>query len=112
MKRIQYNREQAVNADDEDDVGQVQGYDRERPVLLVDEAAQALEAELIIPINYTEPRSMVLVGDPNQLPATLISIIAHDAGRGTIVLHTNLMRTYPSILFDNVILQVSLLCSD
>lgn len=84
MKRLQYTREQVLNDDAEIDNREAERLNRERPVLLVDEAAQALEAELIIPISYTEPRSMVLVGDPNQLPATLVSTIAQEAGRGMI----------------------------
>ena len=79
MKRLQYTRDQDLNDDAENNVKVL---NRAQPVLLVDEAAQALEAELIIPISYAEPRSMVLVGDPNQLPATLISTVAQDAGRG------------------------------
>ena len=79
MKRLQYTRDQDLNEDVENNPKVL---NRAQPVLLVDEAAQALEAELIIPISYTEPRSMVLVGDPNQLPATLISTVAQDAGRG------------------------------
>jgi hypothetical protein len=41
-------------------------------VLVVDEAAQALEAELLIPLS-TGPKSLIIVGDPKQLPATVIS---------------------------------------
>jgi hypothetical protein len=41
-------------------------------VLLVDEAAQALEAELLVPLGAM-PRNMMLIGDPQQLPATVIS---------------------------------------
>lgn len=51
-------------------------------VLVVDEAAQALEAELAVPICYGAPRHIVLVGDPNQLPATLLSVEAQKAQRG------------------------------
>lgn len=41
-------------------------------LLLVDEAGQAMESELIIPY-LCEPRNMVLVGDPKQLPPTMQS---------------------------------------
>ena len=51
-------------------------------ILLVDEAAQALEAELAIAIQRGRPSRMILVGDPNQLPATLMSMEAQQAGHG------------------------------
>jgi senataxin len=38
-------------------------------MLIVDEAAQALESELLIAVSC-QPRSLVLIGDPLQLPAT------------------------------------------
>jgi hypothetical protein len=41
-------------------------------VLVIDEAAQAFEPELLIPM-VLEPRNMVLIGDPKQLSATIIS---------------------------------------
>jgi hypothetical protein len=50
--------------------------------LIIDEAAQALEAEIAIPIAYANPTSMILIGDPNQLPATLISLEAQRFGFG------------------------------
>ena len=51
-------------------------------VLLVDEAAQALEPELVIPF-LRNPRKCLLVGDPAQLPATLSSEIARRHGHAT-----------------------------
>jgi senataxin len=41
-------------------------------VLIVDEASQALEAEIFIPL-VTCPQRFLLIGDINQLPATVIS---------------------------------------
>ncbi len=41
-------------------------------VLLVDEAAQSVEAATLIPMRY-QPKKILLVGDPAQLPATVIS---------------------------------------
>lgn len=41
-------------------------------VLIVDEAGQCLESELLIPF-YTNPLHLVLIGDPKQLPATVLS---------------------------------------
>lgn len=41
-------------------------------VLVVDEAAQALEPELLVAL-VTKPRSAIIIGDPQQLPATMFS---------------------------------------
>jgi senataxin len=41
-------------------------------VLLVDEAGQASEGELVIPL-FLRPLNLVLVGDPQQLPPTILS---------------------------------------
>jgi hypothetical protein len=41
-------------------------------LLLIDEAGQCLESELLIPF-YSNPLHLVLVGDPKQLPATVLS---------------------------------------
>ena len=55
----------------------------DRPdVLLVDEAAQALEPELAIAFTR-HPRRALLVGDPAQLPASLTSDIARRFGHAT-----------------------------
>jgi hypothetical protein len=51
-------------------------------VLLVDEAAQALEPEIAIPF-LRNPSKCLLVGDPAQLPATLSSEIARRHGHAT-----------------------------
>ena len=40
--------------------------------VLIDEAAQAVECSTLIPLKYNAPR-LVLVGDPKQLPATVLS---------------------------------------
>ena len=45
-----------------------QGFD----TVLVDEAAQAVEMSTLIPLKYA-CRRLILVGDPNQLPATVFS---------------------------------------
>ena len=44
-------------------------------VVLVDEAAQANEVETLQPLNYGA-KHCILVGDPNQLPATILSKLA------------------------------------
>lgn len=51
-------------------------------VLVVDEAAQALEAEVAVTFAM-RPQRALLVGDPQQLPATLLSEHAQRAGLGT-----------------------------
>ncbi len=45
--------------------------------LLVDEAAQSVEAATLIPMRY-KPRKVLLVGDTKQLPATIISKFLDD----------------------------------
>jgi len=50
-------------------------------ILLVDEAGQSLEAELAVPFLH-HPRALVLIGDPKQLPATLLSYEAQRLGYG------------------------------
>jgi len=49
--------------------------------LVVDEAAQALEAEVVVAFAR-RPRRCLLVGDPAQLPATMASDVARRAGHG------------------------------
>ena len=50
-------------------------------VLIVDEAAQALEVELLIPLALG-PKNLILVGDPKQLPACVLSIENQKLKRG------------------------------
>ena len=49
--------------------------------LVVDEAAQATEAEVLLACITATPRRLVLVGDPCQLPATVISPHAEGLSR-------------------------------
>jgi hypothetical protein len=51
-------------------------------VLLVDEAGQCLEGELLIPC-FLNPSSLVLIGDPQQLPATVLSMEVQEKRLGT-----------------------------
>lgn len=45
-------------------------------LVVVDEAAQLVEAEAILALQLSGIRRMVLVGDPNQLPATIFSKVS------------------------------------
>lgn len=49
--------------------------------IIIDEAAQATEPSTLIPLRYG-CRRLVLVGDPRQLPATVLSPTAQKAGLG------------------------------
>jgi hypothetical protein len=48
--------------------------------LIVDEASACTEAELLIPLHSTKPERLLLVGDPKQLPATVMSPLAIKCG--------------------------------
>ena len=53
-----------------------------KPVqVLVDEAAQAVEPEVLIPLSLS-PKRLLLAGDPQQLGATICSHVADKAGLG------------------------------
>ncbi|XP_059398476.1 probable helicase senataxin [Carassius carassius] len=47
--------------------------------VIIDEASQAKETETLIPMMYRSP-SVILVGDPNQLPPTVVSQKAKEFG--------------------------------
>ena len=49
-------------------------------VVVIDEAAQAIEPSTLVPLVATGARQVFLVGDPVQLPATVISKEAMDLG--------------------------------
>jgi hypothetical protein len=51
------------------------GGDTPFDVVIVDEAAQGLETSLLIPLRYSA-QHCILVGDPQQLPATVFSRLA------------------------------------
>ncbi|XP_027204965.2 uncharacterized protein LOC113798605 [Dermatophagoides pteronyssinus] len=50
--------------------------------LIVDEASQCSEPEFFMPFIYHSITKVIMVGDPLQLPATVISRLAYNAGYG------------------------------
>jgi len=60
-------------------------------VLLVDEAAQALEPELAVAFAR-HPRRALLIGDPAQLPASLTSEVARRGGHATSLMERLVMN--------------------
>eukprot|EP01112_Ceratiomyxa_fruticulosa_P006385 TRINITY_DN17180_c0_g1_i1.p1 TRINITY_DN17180_c0_g1~~TRINITY_DN17180_c0_g1_i1.p1 ORF type:complete len:441 (-),score=71.05 TRINITY_DN17180_c0_g1_i1:10-1332(-) len=61
--------------------------------VIVDEAAQAVELSTLIPLQYGA-KHVILVGDPHQLPATVLSQIATQYNYET-SLFQRLMRSVP-----------------
>ena len=57
------------------------GGGRSLDVLIVDEAAQASEADLLVPLAL-QPHHLILIGDPCQLPAFVQSAEAQRLGYG------------------------------
>jgi senataxin len=41
-------------------------------MVIIDEASQAIELSALIPLKY-QPKHSILVGDPQQLPPTVLS---------------------------------------
>ncbi|XP_067825887.1 probable helicase senataxin isoform X2 [Heptranchias perlo] len=54
--------------------------------IIVDEAGQACETEILIPLIYRCPK-LILVGDPEQLPPTIISMKARELNYGRSMMH-------------------------
>ncbi|KAI1305860.1 putative helicase senataxin [Halotydeus destructor] len=50
--------------------------------VIIDEASQCSEPEILMPLFYTSISKMILIGDPMQLPATVKSKRAADMGYG------------------------------
>lgn len=51
--------------------------------VIIDEASQCSEPELLMPLCYLSITKVILIGDPMQLPATVKSKKAQEAGFGT-----------------------------
>ncbi|RKP20834.1 hypothetical protein ROZALSC1DRAFT_27712 [Rozella allomycis CSF55] len=60
-----------LSASAHDILKKVQSFD----LVIVDEACQAVELSTLIPLKYN-PKKVILVGDPNQLPPTVFSMAA------------------------------------
>ena len=55
---------------------------RKFDVVVVDEAAQAVEPSTLVPLAHGGAKQVYLVGDPVQLPATVMSQVGWWGGRG------------------------------
>ncbi|KAI4296287.1 hypothetical protein L6164_036256 [Bauhinia variegata] len=63
-------------------------------VVIIDEAAQAVEPATLVPLT-NQCKKVFLVGDPAQLPATVISDIAKNHGYGTSLFERLKLAGYP-----------------
>lgn len=63
-------------------------------VVIIDEAAQAVEPATLVPLA-NKCKKVFLVGDPAQLPATVISDIATNHGYGTSLFERLMQAGYP-----------------
>ncbi|XP_046920605.1 putative helicase senataxin isoform X1 [Dermatophagoides farinae] len=50
--------------------------------LIIDEASQCIEPEILMPLVYESITKVIMIGDPLQLPATVISSTAKNANYG------------------------------
>ena len=55
-------------------------------MVVLDEAAQALVPEALIPLRFN-PTTYIQIGDPNQLPATIVSKKAQEGGLANSMMH-------------------------
>lgn len=67
--------------------------------VIIDEAAQAIEPSTLIPLKYN-PHTVVMVGDPCQLPATLFSKAAKEANYGQSLFQRLHLAGYPVIMLE------------
>ncbi|XP_016325677.1 probable helicase senataxin isoform X1 [Sinocyclocheilus anshuiensis] len=63
--------------------------------VIIDEASQAKETETLIPMLYRSP-AVILVGDPNQLPPTVVSQKAKEFGYDQSLMARLCKSLYPS----------------
>ncbi|XP_051536202.1 probable helicase senataxin isoform X2 [Myxocyprinus asiaticus] len=74
--------------------------------VIIDEASQAKETETLIPMLYRCP-AVILVGDPNQLPPTVVSQKAKEFGYGQSLMARLCKNLHPSIPQHSPILSLS-----
>ncbi|KAK2400622.1 P-loop containing nucleoside triphosphate hydrolase superfamily protein [Trifolium repens] len=67
---------------------------RKFDVVIIDEAAQAVEPATLVPLA-NQCKKVFLVGDPAQLPATVISDLAKNYGYGTSLFERLMQAGYP-----------------
>jgi hypothetical protein len=80
-------------------IGSVKNLPITCPFVIVDEAAQTTEPQTLLPIANGCQRC-VLVGDPRQLQATVLSKTADDAGYGCSLMQRLLLAGHASTLLD------------
>lgn len=84
---------------------------------IIDEASQCAEPELLMPLMYNSISKLILIGDPMQLPATVISPIAAEYNYGRslferIFLHFGKYSTNsPVLMLDTQYRMHSQICS-
>lgn len=68
--------------------------------VIVDESTQAVEPEALVPLFTTRGsvKSFILLGDPCQLPATLVSKEAEGFGYGQSLMERLMKANYPHIM--------------
>ncbi|KAJ1399465.1 AAA domain-containing protein, partial [Ochromonadaceae sp. CCMP2298] len=67
--------------------------------VIIDEAAQAVEPSCLIPLKYN-PRAVILVGDPCQLPATVFSRAAKGANYSQSLFQRLQLAGHPVLMLD------------
>jgi len=72
---------------------------KEFSTVIIDEASQAIDLSTLIPLKYG-CRSCILVGDPQQLPATIISKKALEFRYETSMMSRFIKDKYPCTLLD------------
>ncbi|EPS61531.1 hypothetical protein M569_13264, partial [Genlisea aurea] len=68
-------------------------------VVVIDEAAQAVEPSILVPLAHG-CKQLFLVGDPRQLPATVISQTAQKSGYGMSLFERLQMANYPIVMLN------------
>eukprot|EP00761_Pharyngomonas_kirbyi_P009747 gb/GECH01009765.1/.p1 GENE.gb/GECH01009765.1/~~gb/GECH01009765.1/.p1 ORF type:complete len:861 (+),score=178.79 gb/GECH01009765.1/:1-2583(+) len=69
-------------------------------LVCIDEACQAIEPLSLIPLVFFHAKHCVMTGDPNQLPATLISSHASSAGLDRSLMERLIRAKFPTIMLN------------